>query len=158
LTLDLSQVFPGGLNLLAAGAIGGIVRPLDVRRVRSSAETDAGASQTGASRVGTSSFETADPDLAYPGGFGSFMASMGGAMATEGRGAIEAGTFTPLELKAAPVRVKKALPEESRPLRGFRASQGFSTESSPLPSVPFALLSYALLPLFLAGQQLRSRI
>ncbi|MBI5882795.1 MAG: hypothetical protein HZB91_06795 [Elusimicrobia bacterium] len=173
LTLDLSQVFPGGINLLAAKAATGASLALS-EKAEVSAPLTSGIEPGRDNR--SSAYEAADTELAYPGGFGSFMASVGGAMSSEGRGGLEAGTFIPLELKAVPAGALRppagrrpwssaeraagmnaSSADESPSPRGFRGSRGFSTESSRLPSVPIALLSYALLPLFLAGLELRSR-
>ncbi|MFA6318468.1 MAG: hypothetical protein WC943_13750 [Elusimicrobiota bacterium] len=155
LTLRLSQVFPLGLQRLAAGASAGASRSLlDEIEVPSPAAL-AGRTES----VGRDSAPGAsDADSAYPGGFGSFMASVGGAMAAEGRSVLESGAFEPLETKTSlPVPLGAGAVEEE-PAAPVHGSRGFSGDAGRLPAIPFSLLSYALLPLFLAGLELRSRV
>ncbi|MBI5623183.1 MAG: hypothetical protein HY924_05325 [Elusimicrobia bacterium] len=155
LSLGLSQVFPRPLQRWAASA-GSAVPAAVPSGSRAGASRDLSSAGSGSAARASASM-AAEPDY-YPGGFGSFMASVGGSMAAEGGSSgRETGAFPQLEAVPAPLQDAGTALGESVPdlPRSFRSH---SREPGPSSPIPLSILSYALLPLFLAGLELRSRL
>ncbi|MBI4676843.1 MAG: hypothetical protein HY748_04610 [Elusimicrobia bacterium] len=159
LTLRFSAVFPSALHRLVKGAAAGTSRAvldgIEASPPAPWARAAVVGGEAAAAHLSASEPFGLESDLPYPGGFGAFMSSVGASMSPETPGGGGGTNFSPALRPAVAMygdHGSETIPERTQ--RPPRSGSG----GRRLPGVPLTLLSYALLPLFLAGLEIRSRV